>query len=470
MRYWDDTGRRPRRQLFPAIERPVPMNIADIASAPAWPFIPAARVFEISHAKGAYLVTRDGRRILDAAGGAVIVNIGHGRREVAEAAAEAMVSMSYAVPPFVTPERTRLVDRLRSAWLPDHLTRIHLSSGGSEAADAACRLAVQHFHAKGETARGKIIGRDISYHGTTALTLGVGGHTARRTGFESLFPPMPHAPTPYALRSPLGRDHTDFDIAAAEALDRIITEEGPETVAAFIAEPITGSSGGALMPGPRYWPMVQEICRRHGVLLITDEVMVGFGRTGARFACEHFDLKPDIMVSGKGLAGGYAPIVGVFATDAVVAPLAERNDALMFYTYGGHPAACATADKVLEIMEREALVARSAEKGEKLGSLLRDRLGDHPHVAELRGKGLFWAAEIVKDRETLERFPAEAQLTARITGAGLRDGVFFYSGGTGEVRDIVVLGPPLIVDDSDLELMADVLVRSIDRAVARAGT
>lgn len=439
-----------------------------IAWDEAWPFIPNARMPRIARAEGSTLYTPDGGEILDAAAGAIIANIGHGRAEVADAVAASMKNTGYVVPPFITPERTALVERLQRDWLPPHLTRVHLSSGGSEAADAACRLALQHFRAKGDEKRWKIIGRDIAYHGTTIMTLAVGGHPGRRAGLEQLFPEMGHAPTPYQLRCPLGPRHPDFDIWAADQFEKLVEKEGPETIAAFIAEPITGSSGGALMPGPRYWPRIQEICARHGILLITDEVMVGFGRTGKRFAAEHFDLKPDIMVSGKGLAGGYAPIVGIFASEEVVEPIAAENGALMFYTYGGHPAACAAADKVLEIMTREKLVARAADMGKKLNTKLTARLGDHPHVAEIRGGGLFRGLEIVADRETLERFPKEANMTGRITGAGLRDGVFFYAGGTGEVRDIIVLGPPFVVTDAELDRMVDVLARSIDRVVAKA--
>lgn len=430
-----------------------------------WPFVPARFTIDLSHAEGRTLHLKNGGTILDASGGAIVSNIGHGRREVADAAAAAMVSMTYAVPPFVTPERERLVERLRRSWLPPHLTRVWLASGGSEAGDAAIKLAIQHFQAKGETKRTKIIGREISYHGTTALTLAVGGHVARKAGFESVMPHVPHAPTPYALRSPLGRDHPDFDIHAAQALEDLVLREGPETIAAFVGEPLNGSSGGAIEPGPRYWPMVQEICRRHGILIVSDEVMVGFGRTGKRFAAEHYGLEPDIMFAGKGLAGGYAPIVGVFATDAVVAPLAAKGEALMFYTYGGHPAACAAADKVLEIMEREELVQRAAEKGETLGARLSALLGQHPNVAELRGRGLLRGIEIVKDRETLEPFPLEAQVSGRVVAAGLREGVFFYGGGTGAVRDIICIGPAFTVEDSELDRIAETLKVAIDKTI-----
>ena len=430
-----------------------------------WPFVPSSRVIDVDYAEGRTLHLSNGGTILDASGGAICSNIGHGRREVAEAAAIAMERMSYAIPPFSTPERRRLVERLQRYWLPPHLTRVWLASGGSEAMDAACKIALQHFRAKGEGQRTKIIGRDISYHGTTALTLAVGGHVARKVGYESVLPDILRAPTPYALRSPLGRNHPDFDIAAAQALEDVILAAGPETVAAFVCEPITGSSGGALMPGPRYWPMVQEICARHGVLIVSDEVMVGFGRTGKRFAAEHFDLKADIMVAGKGLAAGYAPICGVFASDAVVAPLAEKGMAPMFYTYSGHPASCAAADKVLEIMGREELVERSAEKGEALRERLQAALGQHPNVAEIRGQGLFFGFEIVADRDTLEMFPEKAAMTQRIVAEGVKQGVFFYSGGTGAVRDIICVGPAFTVEDHELDRIAETLKRAIDAAV-----
>jgi len=279
-------------------------------------------------------------------------------------------------------------------------------------------------------------------------------------------PHIAHVPTPYALRSPLGRNHPDFDIHAAQALEETILREGPDTIAAFVGEPLNGSSGGAIEPGPRYWPMVEEICKRHGILIVSDEVMVGFGRTGKPFAAEHYGLKPDIMFAGKGLAGGYAPIVGVFATDEVVAPLAAKGEALMFYTYGAHPGACAAADKVLEIMERENLVARSAEKGDALGARLQAALGQHPNVAEIRGRGLFRAIEIVKDRDTLERFPLEAGVTGRVVAAALKEGVFFYGGGTGAVRDIICMGPAFTVEDAELDRIADTLKIAVDKAVA----
>jgi adenosylmethionine-8-amino-7-oxononanoate aminotransferase len=432
---------------------------------PPWPFVPGAKYAEITKAAGCYLYTASGDAILDASGGAIVANIGHGRKEVAAAVAESMGELNYVIPPFPTPARVELAERLQKEWLPDGLSRVHLSSGGSEAVDAALRLARLYQVAVGRTKKYKIIGRDISYHGTTIATLAVGGHADRRAGLEPMWPDTPRAPTPYPLRH-----HQKFDgecgMVCADALETIIQAEGPDTIAAFIAEPMIGSSGGAIIPPDTYWPRVQEICQRHDILIIIDEVMTGFGRTGKKFGVDHWNIKPDILVSGKGLTAGYAPLVGIFAGEEIVAPLAETQKNLMFYTYGGQTSACAAANKVLEIMAQEQLVDRAAE----MGRILEDRLSDlsqHPHVAEVRGRGLLQAVEIVSDRETLEPFSLEDGVTNKIVAAGLGNGVFFYPGGTGEVRDIIVMGPPFIITEGEIDQMVSVLEKSIDSAIAR---
>ena len=439
----------------------------DRARRDAFAFVPrpGAVPLAVARAEGCHLYTSDGRRVLDAAGGAVVANVGHGRREVAEAVAAALERTSYVVPIFATEERLRLVERLRRSWLPRELSQIYLTSGGSESVDAAIRLARQHFVARGEPGRWKIIGRDLSYHGTTVSTLAAGGHARRREGFGPLLPDWPKAPPCYCLRCPLGRRYPVCDVDCARELERLLEREGPETVAAFVAEPVVGSTAGAVVPQPEYWPRVAEICRRHGVLLVADEVMTGFGRTGRRFGVDHWDVVPDILVGGKGLAGGYAPLGAVFARREVVEPLAERGEDLMFYTFGGHPAACAAADKVLEIVEREDLVRRAAERGEQLRKRLA-RLEDHPHVAEVRGRGLLLGVELVKDRRRLEPFPVEANLTLRVVTHGLGQGVFFYPGGSGSARDVIVLGPPFVIGDAEIEEIGAVLERAIDAAVA----
>jgi adenosylmethionine-8-amino-7-oxononanoate aminotransferase len=436
--------------------------------AQVFPFIagPGAPLL-IARSEGVHLITTAGKRILDAAGGAIVVNVGHGRREVAEAFARAAAQTSYLVPRFVTEDRMRLVERLRTSWLPAGITRAMFTSGGSEAMDSAIRLARQHHVSAGRPSRWKVIGRELSYHGATLATLAVGGHSKRRAGFEPWLTALPKAPACYCLRCPLGRTYPSCAVACAYDLERIVTEHGADTIAAFVAEPVGGSTAGAVAPVEEYWPAIVEVCRRHGILVIADEVMTGFGRTGRRFAVEHWDITPDILVGGKGLTGGYAPMGGLFASEAVVGPIAASGDDLMFFTYGAHPASCAAADVVLDILEREQLVERAAVMGATLIRRLTERLGTHPHVAEVRGRGLLIGIELVRDRATLEPFPREANLTNKIVAAGLSLGTFFYPGGCDPARDVITLGPPFIIEDEHVEQIVDHLERAIDSAVTR---
>lgn len=439
----------------------------DPERAQVYPFIsrPGATPLVIERTEGAYLITAGGQRILDAAGGAIVINIGHGRQEVAEAFVRGATEATYVVPPFATERRVRLVERLREHWLPSELTRVVFTSGGSESMDAAIRLARQHHVSAGRPQRWKVIGRDLSYHGTTLATLAIGGHLKRRVGFEPWLTPLPKAPACYCLRCPLALRYPDCAVACADALEDVIEREGEDTIAAFVAEPIVGSTAGAVVPPDEYWPKIAEICRRHGVLLIADEVMTGFGRTGRRFAVEHWNVVPDILVGGKGLTGGYAPMGAIFAREEVVAPIAERGDELMFYTYSAHSGCCAVADKVLEIMEREQLVERAATMGQRLRERL-SALESHPNVAQIRGRGLLLGVELVKDRNTLEPFPKETGLTTKVVVAALGEGTFFYPGGCDPARDVITVGPPFIITDDDVERIAISLERAITTAVS----
>ena len=440
----------------------------DAERAKRFVFVPrgGAAPLVIERAEGCYLITPDGQRILDAAGGAVVVNVGHGRAEVAEAIARATREVSYLVPPFATEHRVRLVERLVDRWLPKGLTRAVFTSGGSEAMDSAVRLARQHHVSSGRPGRWKVFGRQLSYHGVTLATLSVGGHDKRRKGFEPWLTELPKAPACFCLRCPMGRSYPSCEVACAEELREIIAREGADTIAAFVVEPIGGSTAGALVPPDEYLPRIAEICRAHGILLIADCVMTGFGRTGRKFAVDHFGVLPDILVGGKGLTGGYAPMGGVFAQEHVVAPIGERGDELMFFTYSAHPGACAAADAVLDIMERERLVERAAEMGAKLRERLLP-LESHPNVAQVRGRGLLQAIELVRDKETLEPFPAEARLTAKIVAAGLSDGVFFYPGGCDPARDVITLGPPLVIGDEEIEKIGKTLEAALESALSR---
>ena len=439
------------------------MSAITTSTAP-YPLVPLGSPVQVVGAEGVHLRTADGRDILDAAGGAIVANIGWGRPEVAEVVATAVRRHTYSIPPWSSPERDGLAARLVERWLPAGLDHMAFVSGGSESVDAAIRLAIHHHRNAGRPDRTKVLGRANSYHGVTLSALSVGGHTARRGPYEAVLG--------QENKLPSIADHR-FDPDApptAEEVRMVLEQEDPSTVAAIIIEPITGSAAGVVSPPPGELAALRKLCDEVGALLIADEVMTGFGRSGTRFAVDHESVRPDILVSGKGLAGGYAPMGGVYATDEVVAPLVEAGEPLFFYTFGAHPPSCAAADAVLQIMEDEQLVERSARLGTVLESMLRETLGDHPHVAQIRVRGLWAGVEVAQDPSTAASFPDEARMIDRIVAAGLERGVFYYPAGRGgAVRDTVMIGPAFTITEVELEQLTEVLASSIDAAVARAG-
>jgi adenosylmethionine-8-amino-7-oxononanoate aminotransferase len=415
-------------------------------------FVPGGRggdVPTIVGGEGCWLFTDDGRRILDAAGGAIVANIGHGRREVADAVHAALIGSAYVVPIWPTPHRLRLRDLLVERWLPEGMEHVFFTTGGSESADSALRLARAAHLARGRTERWKVIGRHPSYHGITLGAMAAGSHSLRRAGYEPLLLDFPKVP---------------WD--DADALVDAIEREGPDTIAGFLFEPITGAAGGCLTAPDAYWRTVEEVCRRHDILLIADEVMTGFGRTGLRWGHEHFPIRPDIVYGGKGLGAGYVPIGMVAATNEVVEPLAGSG--FMYFTFTGADSVCAGATAVLEILESERLVERSAAMGEVLAERLVDVLGPHPHVADLRGRGLFRGVELVRDRRTGEPFPAETHFAVQVVQECLARDVWIYPAGSGPVRDAVMIGCPFTINEGEVELIVETLAAAISASAAAA--
>jgi len=421
-----------------------------MAASADYNFVPGAATPTVVATEGCELVLSDGRRILDGGGGAIVTNIGHGRPEIAEVAARSTSTIDYVIPPWNTPPRQALVDRLVQSWLPEGLDRVALVSGGSESVEAAIRLAHGYHVCNGEPDRYRVIGRWPSYHGVGIGGLSAGGHRSRRAGLERLLLDFPH----------VGWDDPD-------ALEAMIEAQGPETISAFIAEPVIGAAAGALVAPPDYFPRVAEICRRYGVLLIIDEVMTGFGRTGKRFGIEHWGVTPDILVGGKGLSGGYAPMGGVYTRTSLTQTLADKGQAFMFFTFAAHSSACAISDRVLEIMQDEDLVARCATAGATLRDRLVDRFGAHPHVSEIRGLGLMLGLEFVAERDPHRWFPAEAHLGQAVVREALDRGLWVYPAGSGDpVQDAVLLGPPFTITDAEIDRLVGVLGEAVDAAVA----
>lgn len=397
-------------------------------------FTPQAAGPVIVRGEGIELITSTGDRILDAAGGALVTNIGYGRDEVVDAVAASMRRVGYVVPLWATPERQELADLLSDHWLPTGFERVYFAGGGSEATDTAVRLARLHHVARGDDRRYKVIGRSPSYHGATLAALSIGDHRARRAGLEPLLDEFPKVPW----------NDADALAGAIEAAD-------PGTVAAFIAEPVIGAAGGALVATPDYWSRIGEICAEYGVLAIADEVMTGFGRTGRRWGSDHDPWEPDIIVSGKGLGGGYVPISLVTAHDRVLAPIFESGRNLMFFTYSGHNASCAGAAAVLRIIEREGLVERAAERGAALRRDLESALAGHSRVAEIRGRGLMLGIELA------------GASAADVVARALELGMWIYPASSHpSVADAVLVAPPMTVSDAECDRIVDLTRRALD--------
>ncbi len=423
----------------------------DAARLSRYPFVPGPVPLTVVGGEGVWLHTDDGRRILDGAGGAVVANIGWGRPEPAAAAAEVLQGYAYTVPPFATEPRVRLIERLVGNWLPEGMTRCLFVAGGSESVDSALRIARQHHVCRGDVNRTKIIGRSISYHGATLASLAVANHDRRRAGLEPMLADWPKA-----------------DALDVEAVRKLVEAEDPGTIAAIIAEPVSGASGAALVPPDDYLPGLRSICDDHGILLISDEVMAGFGRTGANFGIDHAGVVPDLLVGGKGLGGGYVPMGGVFATEAVVAPIAEANQSVMYFTFSGSDIMCAIADRVLQVMEDEDLVARAAIQGDRLRALLTEALGDHPNVADIRGRGLLMGLELVADRSTGATFGG--RLSPKIVSEALERNCWIYTAGSAAVPDGILFGPAFTVTDGELEQLVAITAEAVDAAVASLRT
>jgi adenosylmethionine-8-amino-7-oxononanoate aminotransferase len=385
--------------------------------------------------QGCWLHTADGRRILDGAAGAVVGNIGWGRAEVADAVRDAMAAGGYVVPLWATPWRLELRDRLVERWLPEGFDNVFFTSGGSESTDSALRLARAYQVAKGRPERWKVVGRHPSYHGMTIGTMAAASHSIRQRGYEPLLLPFPKVP---------------WD--DPEQVEKVFEQEDPATIAGFIAEPMTGAAGACLTASDEYWRTVTELCRRHDVLLISDEVMTGYGRTGSTWGFQHFPFEPDVLVGGKGLGGGYVPIGAVAARSEVAEVL--RGSGFMYFTFTGNDGACAGASRVLDILEREQLVERSRTVGALLGMRLRAALAGHPAVVEVRGRGLFHGVELNVPRDAV------------VTGC-LDRGVWVYPAGSGPVADAVIVAPPFVVTEDEIDLLVGALRATLDELVGR---
>jgi adenosylmethionine-8-amino-7-oxononanoate aminotransferase len=425
------------------------------------------------HGEGIYLHTTDGSRIIDASGGAAVACLGHGNRRIAEAIGRQAAAMAYAhTGTFSNQPAEDLADIILDGE-PGGLTRAWFCSSGSEGNEAAIKLARQYYLEIGQPRRTRTIARRQSYHGTTLGALAAGGNMMRRSHYEPILSQAHSLVSPcfaYRFKDPQETDAQYLDRLADE-LDAEFRRVGPDTVMAFLAEPIVGATTGCVAAVPGYFRRVRQICDRYGALLILDEVMCGMGRTGTMHAWEQEGITPDIQVIAKGLGGGYQPIGGILIAERIVRALAEGSGGFLHgQTYQAHPVACAAALEVQRIIREDGLVANVAAMGRRLETALQERFGNHRHVGDIRGRGLFWALEFVSDRASKQVFDPALKLHERIKAAALARGLATYPmGGTidGTQGDHVLLAPPYIATASDIDTIVERLGDAVDAAVGR---
>jgi adenosylmethionine-8-amino-7-oxononanoate aminotransferase len=417
----------------------------------------------VERAEGASIWDASGKRYLDASGGAIVVNVGHGDRAIIEALVDQARRVGYVHGTQFTSEPLERFAAELAPFLPMDEPRIYTVSGGSEAVETALKLARAYHLARGVESRHKIISRWGSYHGNTLGGLDASGRETLRRPYAPWLGRTRHVPAAYEYRCPYPTHPERCGERHAELLDRAIREEGPENIACFIAEPIVGATLGAAVPSDDYWPAVQDVCWRHGVLLIADEVMTGFGRTGAWFGSDHWGIRPDILVAGKGASSGYWPF-GFAACTGDVFDAVSRTGFVHGFTYSHSVMGAAVGRAVLGRLVDGSLVEASREKGERLLGELAAGLADHPHVGDVRGLGLMAGIELVADRDTKAPFPRSDRVTERVVAAAQQDGLILYSStgcADGTDGDLVMLGPPFVITDDELKEAAGKLAQAI---------
>ncbi|QPC43912.1 aspartate aminotransferase family protein [Kaustia mangrovi] len=426
---------------------------------------------EAQEGQGAYILDTTGKQYLDASGGAAVSCLGHGHPKILEAVKAQLDRMAFAHTAFFTNSPAETLAETLSRKAPGGDWRVYFLSGGSEANETALKLARQIQRERGQDTRDHFLSRRFSYHGNTLGALSVSGSVGRRAAFEPiLLPKVRHVEPCFAYRHQ-GEDETAkaYGERAAASLQTEVGALGDERAIAFIAETVVGATLGAVPPVPGYFKEIRRICDEHGMLMILDEVMSGMGRTGTLFACEQDGVVPDMISLAKGLGAGYQPIGAVLVREELADEIEHGSGSFLSgHTYIGHATACAGALAVQQVFEEDGLVARVADMGEKLQQALEARFADHPHIGDIRGRGLFRGVELVAAREHKTPFPATAGLAGRIKTHAMENGLICYpSQGTadGVNGDHVLIAPPFIITDDQVGELTDKLARSVDAAI-----
>jgi len=422
----------------------------------------------VASGDGPWLIDTQGHRYLDASGGAAVSCLGHTATPVINAVKTQLDAIAYAHTGFFTSEPAEALAEALATRAPEGIERVYFVSGGSEAVESALKLARQYYLEIGQPERVNIIARRQSYHGNTLGALSTGGNDWRRQPFTALLSPAMHHidPCHYYRYAEPGETPEAYAVRSANALEAKIQQLGPETVAAFVAEPVVGATMGAVSAEPGYFQRIREICDQYGVLLILDEVMCGMGRTGSLFACDQEPVRPDILCIAKGLGAGIQPIGAMLCHADIHDAIAQGSGFFQHgHTYIGHPCACAAGLAVLHTLEDQALLANVNAMGKALDKALRERFSSHPNVGDIRGRGLFRGLELVANKDDKSPLDPARGIAGKIKAAAMREGLMCYPmGGTidGKSGDHILLAPPFIIDDTHVELIVERLGKALD--------
>jgi adenosylmethionine-8-amino-7-oxononanoate aminotransferase len=424
---------------------------------------------EIASGEGCYLIDSNGKRYLDGCGGAAVSCLGHSDAEVSAAIKNQLDKVAFAHTGFFTSSPAEELSDLLIKHAPDGIERVYLVSGGSEAVEAALKLARQYFLEINQPKRNRVITRMQSYHGNTLGALAIGGNMWRREPFDPLLIETSHIPACFAYRDQReGESEFEYGQRVANALEEELLRLGPDTVMAFIAEPVVGATLGAVAAVEGYFKRVREICDQYGILLILDEVMCGMGRAGTLFASEQEGIVPDIVCIAKGLGAGYMPIGAMMCSGKIYSAIEDGSGFFQHgHTYMGHPTAAAGSLAVVNAVLGRGLLEKVVEQGIKLKSALEQRFGQHPHVGDIRGRGLFQGIELVQNRETKAPFDPSNAVHKKIKQAAFDAGLMCYPmGGTikGNLGDHVLIAPPFIIEDVQIDELADKLLGAVNSA------
>ncbi|CAH0225370.1 aspartate aminotransferase family protein [Peribacillus simplex] len=428
----------------------------------------------ISHGQGVFLYDKEGKDYLDASSGAVTANIGHGVQEIIEAMVKQAKQVSFVYRSQFTSDAAEKLAGKIAELTKGELTYSFFVNSGSEATETALKIAIQHWQEKGKPKKQKIISRWMSYHGITMGALSMSGHPIRRERFTPLLESYPSVSPPYCYRCPLQLDPHTCGMACASELEASIRRIGSENIAAFIAEPVIGAAGGAIVPPDGYFRKLKKICEDNDILFIADEVMTGFGRTGRMLASEYWDVEPDIVTFGKGMSGGYTPIAAAVMTKNVMEPIMKGSKSIIGgHTLSANPLSCAVSLAVLEYVERNELVEKSADRGNYLIRGLKKLAGKYSFIGDIRGRGLLIGIEFVQEKETKVPFPKEADVTNEIIELGMRNGILLYpaaAGLDGVTGAAIIISPPLTITEeecAELLMRADITFGQFNESIGK---